>query len=232
MALEAIMARPVRVIPAGRTDAGVHACGQVVHLRAHWAHGVDELRQAWNANLPRDIAIRAVSPVEPGFHARYSARSRHYRYRIDNEPVRSPLRERYAWHVRQALDVDGMDRACASLLGRRDLASLGPPPQGENTVRTVFEARCQADGVIVSVDVEADAFLQHMMRRLVAALVAVGVGRLTVPGFEEMIAARDLSRVAGMAPPNGLCLIAVRYEPGAVGWSLPRSEVWQKESCC
>lgn len=235
-ALEAIMARPARasaprVIPAGRTDAGVHARGQVVHLRAHWGHGMDALRRAWNALLPRDIAIRAVSPVSPGFHARFSACSRVYRYRFDNEPVRSPLLGRYAWHVRQRLDVERMDLACAGLLGRRDLASLGPAPQGENTVRTVYRAHCWAEGEIVSVQVEADAFLQHMMRRLAAMLVAVGLGRVTVEEFEEIIRARDLSRGVGMAPPHGLCLVAVRYEPGAVSWSLPTSELRQKESC-
>jgi tRNA pseudouridine38-40 synthase len=235
-ALQAIMgrpasARPIRVIPAGRTDAGVHARGQVVHLRAHWRHGMDDLRRAWNALLPGDIAIRAVSAVSPGFHARFSARSRIYRYRFNNGPVRSPLLDRYAWHVRQHLDAERMDLACAGLVGRRDLASLGPAPWGENTVRTVFAARCWAEGEIVSVEVEADAFLQHMMRRLAAQLMAVGLGRLTAEESEEIIRACDLSRAVGLAPPHGLCLVAVRYEPDAVDWALPTSELWQKESC-
>ncbi len=229
--LEAILAQAVRVVPAGRTDAGVHACGQVVHLRAVWSHSLTDLQRAWNANLPQDIAIRAVSAVPSGFHARFSARSRVYCYRLYNQPERSPLLSRYAWQVPRPLDVREMDEACRTLLGRHDLASLGPAPQGENTVREVFVARCTAAGRIVTVEVEANAFLQHMMRRLVATLVAVGQGKVTVDGFQDIIRARDVSRTAGMAPPNGLCLVAVRYEPGMVSWSLPTAELWQKESC-
>lgn len=229
--LQAIMARPVRVIAAGRTDAGVHARGQVVHLRAAWAHGWSDLRRAWNANLPRDIAIRAVAPVAPEFHARFSARSRAYLYRIYGTPVRSPLLDRYAWHVRRPLDVQSMGRACAELVGRHDLASFGPAPDGENTVRTVLAARCWAEGEIISIEVEADAFLQHMMRRLVATLVAVGLQRLTPAGFSAVIGARELYHAAGLAPPNGLCLVAVRYDPAVLDWSLPASGSWQKESC-
>lgn len=219
------------MIAAGRTDAGVHARGQVVHLRAFWSHSMDDLRRAWNANLARDIAIRATARVGPEFHARFSARSRVYRYRIYVAPVRSPLLDRYAWRVRRDLDVSSMDVACSEIVGRRDLASFGRAPQGGNTVRTVLGARCRLRDRIVSIEVEADAFLQHMMRRLTAALVALGVGRLTLEEFCAIVAARDPRRTPGVAPPNGLCLVGVRYDPEVLDWPLPSAEMWQKESC-
>jgi len=229
--LAAVIGSPVRVTAAGRTDAGVHARGQVVHLRAAWAHSLGDLRRAWNANLPADIAIRALAPVPPGFHARFSARSRAYRYQIDNQPVRSPLLDRYAWHVSWPLDVARMAEAMAGLVGRHDLASFGRAPQGCNTVRTVLAARCWAEGQLVRLEVEADAFLQHMMRRVTATLVAVGLGRLAPGEFGAIIGARNPALAEGLAPPHGLCLMAVRYDPGVLTWSLPPSESWQKESC-
>ncbi len=229
--LQKIMGQAVRVMAAGRTDAGVHAKGQVVHLRAPWRHSLAALRRAWNANLPQDIAIRAVSAVPPDFHARFSARSRVYRYRIYNARVRSPLLHRYTWHVDQELDVERMEAATRALLGRHDLASFGRAPQGENTVRTVLAADWRTHGRQVSMTMEADAFLQHMVRRVVATLVAVGLGRLSVEEFSGIIEARDPRQAAGLAPPNGLCLMAVRYDPGVLNWSLPTSELWQKENC-
>ncbi|MDI7275865.1 MAG: tRNA pseudouridine(38-40) synthase TruA [Anaerolineae bacterium] len=221
--LAAIVGRAARVIAAGRTDAGVHAWGQVVHLRLAWAHSL--------ADLPRDVAIRAVAQVPAGFHARFSARSRVYRYQIDSEPVRSPLLARYAWHVRRPLDVARMEQACAGLVGRRDLAALGPAPSGDSTVREVLKAHVWAAGRLVCLEVEADAFLQHMMRRLAAMAVEVGLGRLTAAEFDGIIRARDPHGVPGMAPPNGLFLVAVRYDPDVLQWSLPSPETWQKESC-
>jgi len=229
-ALAVVALQPVRVVPAGRTDAGVHALGQVVHLQVAWHHSLGDLQRAWNANLPRDIAIRALARVSPGFHARYSARSRVYRYQIDNEPVRRPLLSRYAWHVDRPLDVGRMAEAAAMLVGRHDLRSFGRAPQGENTVRSVLRALAWAEGERICVEVEADAFLQHMMRRVVVSLVAVGRRRLSVGEFGDIIRARDPRRAAGLAPPNGLCLMAVRYDPGLVDWSLPSWDPWQKES--
>ncbi len=220
----------VRVTPAGRTDAGVHALGQVVHLRLEWRHTLHELQRAWNANLPGDIAIRAVAAVAPTFHARFSAHSRAYRYRLYDGPVRRPLLSRYAWHVQRSLDVERMDEAARLLLGRQDLAAFGRPPQGESTVRTVLVARCRSEGALISIEIEADAFLQHMVRRVAATLVAVGRGRLPVDEFGDIIRARNPHRTAGLAPPNGLCLVAVRYDPQDVDWSLPSLAPWQKES--
>ncbi len=229
--ISATTGRAVRVVGAGRTDAGVHAKGQVVHLALVWRHSLADLRRAWNANLPLDVAVRAVAPVASEFHARFSARSRVYRYQIYNAPVRSPLLGRYAWHVDRPLDLERMQQASAALVGRQDLASFGNAPQGENTVRTVFRAECWAHDERICIEVEADAFLQHMMRRVVATLAAVGLGRLSVEDFGAIIRARNLRCAIGLAPPHGLCLMAVRYDPGILSWSLPSSELWQKESC-
>ncbi len=229
-ALVAVTGQKVRVTAAGRTDAGVHALGQVVHLEVEWAHSPGDLQRAWNASLPEDIAVLAVARVAPGFHARFGARSRVYRYRVYDGPVRRPLLSRYAWHVRRPIDGERMDEAAKLLVGRHDLAAFGRAPQGENTVRTVLAAGCQSDGEMVSIEIEADAFLQHMVRRVAATLVAVGQGRLSVQEFSDIVRARDPRRAAGLAPPHGLCLVAVRYDPGAVDWSLPSPESWQKES--
>jgi len=230
-ALAVVSGQAVRVVPAGRTDAGVHALGQVLHLEVGWRHSLGDLQRAWNANLPGDIAVRALAPVPATFHARYSARSRVYRYQIDNEPVRRPLVARYAWHVDRPLNVGCMAQAASLLVGRHDLRTFGQAPQGENTVRTVLRAECRSQGALVCIEVEADAFLQHMMRRVVATLVAVGRRRLSVGEFGDIMQARDPRRAAGLAPPHGLCLMAVHYEPGLVDWSLPSWESWQKESC-
>lgn len=229
-ALAVITGQQVRVTAAGRTDAGVHALGQVVHLTVNWGHSLGDLQRAWNASLPQDIAVRAVAQVAPSFHARFSARSRAYRYRVYDGPVRRPLLSRYAWHVRRPIDAGRMDEAAALLVGQHDLATFGRAPQGENTVRTVLVARCRAEGELVSIEIEADAFLQHMVRRVAATLVAVGRERLSLAQFSDIMGARDPRRAAGLAPPNGLCLVAVRYDPGVVDWSLPSLESWQKES--
>ncbi|MGQ9682118.1 MAG: tRNA pseudouridine(38-40) synthase TruA [Anaerolineae bacterium] len=224
--LERIVGHAVRVVGAGRTDAGVHALGQVVHLRATWKHSLADLQRAWSASLPRDVVVHALSEVSDDFHARFSARSRVYRYHIYNARVRSPLHERYSWHVDRQLRIQDMQRAIAVLVGRQDLASFGRAPQGENTVRTVLRAAVWGQGALVCLEVEADAFLQHMMRRVAASLVAVGLGRLTVDEFAAAVDGRSPHLVASMAPPQGLCLIAVHYDAGALRWIPAQPASW------
>ena len=224
--LSCIVGHAVRVVGAGRTDAGVHAQGQVVHLRVTWKHSLADLQRAWSASLPRDVVVHALSEVADDFHARYSARSRVYRYQIYSAPVRSPLYQRCAWHVDRRLAVERMQQAVALLVGRHDLASFGRSPQGENTVRTVLRAVVWRQGALVCVEVEADAFLQHMMRRVAASLVTVGLGRLAVDEFGAIIEGRNRHLVAAMAPPQGLCLMAVHYDPGALNWIPAQPASW------
>jgi tRNA pseudouridine38-40 synthase len=209
-ALASVTQERIRIVGAGRTDAGVHALGQVISFRTGWARPLAVLQRALNAVLPRDIAICEMAEVAPGFHARYSAVSRKYRYTILNRPVRSPLAERFAFHFATPLAVEPMAEACGHLLGRHDFASFGQPMKKDgSTVRTVHQARCWRGGEYVYVEVVADAFLRRMVRRIVGGLLEVGTGRLSSAGFREVLLARDPSLIKVTAPPQGLCLVKV-----------------------
>jgi len=202
---------PVRVVAAGRTDAGVHARGQVIHFAVRWSHTLTDLWRALNAVLARDVAVLELREAPPGFHARFSARSREYVYTIYNGVVRSPLLQRYAYHYPTPLDVEAMDRACARLIGTHDFFAFGWPPRGENTVRTVLRAGCRRQGNLVHVELEADAFLRSMVRRLVGNLVLVGSGVLSPQDFAELLLLKHRRTPAVAAPAEGLCLVKVNY---------------------
>lgn len=210
-ALDRATQQASRVVAAGRTDAGVHAQGQVIAFQVAWDHSVDELQRALNALLPRDIAVRELQVAAEGFHPRFSAVSREYRYTILNQPLRSPLARRFAYHVPRPLDVKAMTRACACLVGEHDFASFGQPPQGDNTVRHVYRAGWSREGRFVYFDIEANAFLYRMVRSIVGTALWVGMNELLPSGMEEVLAARDRSRAAPTVPPHGLCLVSVSY---------------------
>jgi tRNA pseudouridine38-40 synthase len=202
-----------RVDGAGRTDAGVHALGQVIAFNAIWRHTLTDLHRALNATLPHDIVVRDLKIVEDGFHPRFSALSRSYRYTIINQPWPSALQRRYAHHVREPLDVAAMRAASQYLLGSHDFASFGQPPQGEITVREVTQAEWLVEGARLMFDITANAFLYRMVRTIVGTLLQVGLGRLAPTDVEQILAARDLTRSAAPAPAHGLCLMRVVY-PG------------------
>ena len=191
------------VVGAGRTDAGVHAAGQVIAFTYPGSFSVEALTDALNGMLPPDVAVRDLRRVSAGFHPRYAARYREYGYSIWNGP-RSPLRERTALWVRQELDIAAMTRAATAFEGRHDFSAIGgadPQP-----VRTVHRVRVRRDGSLVTIDVRADAFLRGMVRRIVAVLLAIGKGQLepsAVPGL--LTAGRPALRGA-TAPARGLCL--------------------------
>lgn len=210
-ALTRIAGEAVRLKAAGRTDTGVHARGQVIAFDLSWDHGIGALRRALNANLPADIAVRDVAEAAPQFHPRFDAQWRLYIYTIDNRPVRHPLHRLYRWHVPQPLDLSGMNEAAALLIGTHDFATFGQPPQGENTVRQVREAGWSRDEQVLTFRITANAFLQRMVRSIVGALKVVGEGRWSVAEFEAALRARDRSRAAQTAPPQGLMLAAVEY---------------------
>ncbi len=157
--LSQLVRKPVTITGAGRTDSGVHALGQVVSFTIEWQHGVGALNRALNANLPGDIAARTVEETSPNFHPRYDARRRAYRYLVYNAPVRSPLRRLHSWHVRQALELDAMNEAAALLLGVHDFVTFGLPPQGDNSVRELFQAYWNRAGEFLQFSIEANAFL-------------------------------------------------------------------------
>ncbi|MGH2587962.1 MAG: tRNA pseudouridine(38-40) synthase TruA [Dehalococcoidia bacterium] len=215
-ALEEAIARltghSVRTAFAGRTDAGVHALGQVAAFDTEAAHTPEVWRRALNALLPEDIAVREAAAALAGFDPRRHARSRTYRYQIWNAPVRSPLWRRQAWHVRESLDVAGMSRAAAMLVGEHDFAAFGGSPgPGRSTRRRVLRAELRTRGPLLSFEIEGTAFLPHQVRRTAGALAEVGRGRLPPERFQEWLEAPEPSVAGPAAPPHGLCLMTVSY---------------------
>ncbi len=213
-ALTVLAGNPVAVVGAGRTDTGVHALGQVIRFTIDWpeVHGSDALRRALNANLPPDIAVLDVARTTAEFHPRFDARRRSYVYRILNTPVREPLRRKRTWHVSRDLDVERMNEAAAALVGTQDFATFGTAPVGDNTVRALYEAVWERHDDEVQFRICANAFLYRMVRRIVGTLKDVGVGRLSVEGFGQALAAHDPAQTGATAPAHGLYLAAVDYE--------------------
>jgi len=210
-ALEKIGQDGVAVVGSGRTDAGVHAAGQVIAFEAEWRHSLVDLQRALNATLPSDIAVLQVAEAALDFHPRYSAVSREYVYTIYNAPVRHPLYRRYALHVAEPLDVAMMDAAAARLVGERDFAAFGLPTTGEATVRRMIQAECRCEAPFVWVDLEASGFLYRMARGIVGTLLAVGRGAMTLEQFDAVLESRDRSCAQAPVPPHGLCLMRVNY---------------------
>jgi tRNA pseudouridine38-40 synthase len=209
--LAVLCEEPVRITGAGRTDAGVHASGQVIDLRTTSGLGQRELERGVNALLPEDIAISGLGPAAESFHARFSATGRTYEYRIRNAAVRDPLwTRREHWHP-GGLDLAAMRAAAAQLVGRHDFASFAAGESGE---RTVKRAEWTTEASILTFVIESDAFLRGMVRGIVGTLLWVGRGKLTVERFAEVLRARDRALAGPSAPAKGLCLVAVRYGDG------------------
>jgi tRNA pseudouridine38-40 synthase len=188
---------------AGRTDAGVHATGQVIAFTYAGRLSAEDLMGALNGLLPKDIAVRDVRRAPAGFHPRYAARYREYRYSIWDGP-RSPLRERTALQVRPRLDVDAMARAAVAFEGRHDFSAFGGADQ--QPVRTVHRVRVRRSGDLITIDVRADAFLRGMVRRMVAALLAVGRGTLPEGSIAGLLAGATPALDGAAAAARGLCL--------------------------
>lgn len=194
---------------AGRTDAGVHAMGQVISFRADTKLDEATIGRGVNALLPTDIAIRDVEPAGEDFHARYSATGRTYEYRIRTAPQREPL-ERFREHwLPAALDEPAMRAASGLLVGRRDLSAFAIGPGG---VRTVRRAEWSREGSLLRFTIEADGFLRGMVRAIMGTLLWVGRGQLPVERVGEIVASRDRSQAGPSAPAQGLCLIRVDYD--------------------
>ncbi len=191
------------VMGAGRTDAGVHATGQVIAFTYPGPLSAEALTEALNGMLPPDVAIRGLRRAPAGFNPRYAARYREYRYTIWNGP-RSPLRERTSLWVRSELDVTAMAAAATAFEGRHDFSPFGgadPQP-----VRTVHRLRVRRQGSTVTIDVRADAFLRGMVRRIVATLLAVGKGQLGASAVPGLLTAGNAALDGSAAPARGLCL--------------------------
>jgi len=206
--LEAALARlgdgvEQRVDGAGRTDAGVHASGQVIAFTYAGRLAVADLGRALDALLPRDVSVRDVRRAPDGFNPRYAARYREYRYTVWNGP-RSPLRERTALGVRAPLDTAAMERAGSAFIGRHDFRAFGAA--GRTSVRTVTSVRVRREGRLVTIDVRADAFLRGMVRRMVAVLMEVGLGKMEETAVRAALAASGPALDGASAPARGLCL--------------------------
>ena len=215
---------------AGRTDAGAHSHGQVVGLTLEREWEPERLESALNAVLPDDLAVRAAERAPAGFHARFDALTRTYRYVVVGRRERAPLLRRYAWQVAGAMDLDAMRRAAALFAGTHDFGGFGRSPRpGGSTVRTVshIEVRrvmplADGDAPVYVIEVSADAFLYGMMRGIAGALVAVGRGRADAADIEAMLARDHEVRTVTVAPARGLHQWTVTY-PAAPGAATTES---------
>jgi tRNA pseudouridine38-40 synthase len=197
-----------RVDGAGRTDAGVHASGQVIAFSYDGRLATPELGKALEALLPPDVTVRDVRRAPTGFNPRYAARYREYRYTVWNGP-RSPLRERLALGVRDPLDTAAMARAGSVFIGRHDFSAFGATDR--SPVRTVTTVRVRREGRTVTIDVRADAFLRGMVRRMVACLLEVGLGKMDEDAVRSALAGPGPALGGAAAPAKGLCLRHVAF---------------------
>jgi tRNA pseudouridine38-40 synthase len=214
-ALATLHHAPRRVTAAGRTDAGVHARGQVVSFAEPEPLPLRAYVQGMNALLPPDVAVRSARLEREGFDARRSARGKRYRYVIENGPTRAPLSRRHAWQHFQPLDVAAMRAAAAHLVGRHDFAAFQASDcASRHAVREVRRLDVLGErGGRIEVVVEATAFVKHMIRNIVGTLVEVGQGKRSPASVPELLATRDRTRAGPTAPPQGLCLDEVFYPP-------------------
>jgi tRNA pseudouridine38-40 synthase len=211
--LERLLGEPVRVFASGRTDAGVHAFGQVAHFKtlSRLAPGVME--KGLNALLPDDVLVKECAYVSEDFHARYSARRKTYEYRILNGARPDIFHRRYVWHIRKKLEAGEMRRSLQLILGRHDFSAFrSSGSENTNPVRTVYRAELIGkDGGQLRVAMEADGFLRHMVRNLVGTLVEVGLGKMTAAQFSAVLESGDRRMAGPKAPAHGLFLVKVDY---------------------
>lgn len=231
-ALYKLLGTNYRIVASGRTDTGVHALGQVISVRLSWRHSLSRLQQAWTHYLPNDIAIRRLSLAPDGFHPRYSAYSRTYRYTVIAQakpanyvaPKFLPLNERFALYLPMLIDVDLMNRVAQDyLIGEHDFAAFGTDPHGDNTIRQIFQANWRRiDDSLALLDkveqseiavftITATAFLRRMVRNLVGTLLEVGMGKRTSEDVYRILQSKDRSQSAPPVLPQGLVLERVDY---------------------
>ena len=214
--LEEAIGRLTGIVPltnaSGRTDAGVHALGQVVHFFTVSRHSPEVFVKALNANLPSDIRIHDAWEVPQSFHSTFDAKTKLYRYVIDNGPVADPFRRRYADHIYCPLDTEAMNRGAQALKGRHDFHSFETNwPNRTSSVRTITYIAVIREENNVIIEVEADGFLYNMVRSITGTLVMVGLGRRAESWVADALAAEDRSAAGPTAPPQGLFLVRVNY---------------------
>lgn len=216
-AVQKITKEKVAVIGASRTDAGAHATGQVVHFRTTCQIPVERVPLALNSVLPRDISARRAWEADDSFHARYSARSRVYRYTMWNHPIRSALIERYAYRVSQPLDIEAMQEATTYFVGKHDFAAFASEVKRyRNTVREVYSALLQARPPLVWLRIEANGFLQGMVRAIMGTLIEVGLGKRAPETVVQLLGSGTRQKAGSNVPAHGLCLVQVNYDMSTI----------------
>jgi tRNA pseudouridine38-40 synthase len=211
-AVSTLVGQPTRIIGAGRTDAGVHALGQVANFFADKELEPHRMQRALNALTPGDITVKTVEIVPESFHARRDGRSRVYEYRIFNRPSPSPFYLRFAWHVHVPLNIAAMRDAITCLEGEHDFTSFRAADcDAAHPVRTIYRTSLNHTGELIVFSVEATAFLRHMVRNLIGTLVEVGRLQRTAHSFLELLNARDRTQAGIKAPAQGLFLMEVKY---------------------
>lgn len=222
-AISRVADHPVKTVCAGRTDAGVHALGQVIHLDSDAPRSTRSWLLGTNTSLPPDIAIRWVRPVDGEFHARFSARRRHYRYVVFNHTARGAIhRHRACWHHRP-LDTRSMAEAARHLVGEHDFSSYRALAcQAKSPVRIVYRLEVSREGDYLFIDIEANGFLHHMVRNVTGVLMTIGAGERPPHWAAEVLAYRDRTLGGVTAPAQGLYLMRVTY---GEGYEFPTSDM-------
>ena len=212
-ALKKMTSSKVSLIGSGRTDAGVHAAGQVANFKCDTRLEPEAFFKGLNSLLPEDIIIKDCQLVGMAFHARYDVRSKIYHYKILNRAVPAAVGRQYSWFLRKALDRQKMRAAAAHIIGRHDFKAFeGAGSPRQNTIREVLSAELiEHEGGILIFQIEADGFLRYMVRNLVGTLVDVGLGKITPADFKDILDSRDRSQAGATAPALGLTLIKVNY---------------------
>lgn len=221
LALAAIEGKHVTVAGAGRTDAGVHALGQVASFKLASAIGEKDLFRALNAKLPEDVRVLSAEVAPPGFNARFSARSKMYRYRISNTRVMSPFQRRFAWHISRRLDVDAMNAAARELLGTHDFACFqAKGGKVKTSTRTMTRSEWTEEplaggGRLLTYEIAGTGFLKYMVRAVVGTMVQVGDGRRSPESVGNLLVSGTRAAAGPTAPPSGLYLVRVDYDAAA-----------------
>jgi tRNA pseudouridine38-40 synthase len=213
-ALQPLDGREVTVTGAGRTDAGVHAVGQVASFTLARDVDASTVARAVNARLPPEVRVVSAAPADSAFHARFDARSKTYRYRIWNADVVSPFERRYVWHLTGALDAEAMDAAARLLEGRHDFGAFqAAENDAATTIRTLYSSRVSVSSPPqIFYDVAGDGFLRHMVRTIVGTLVEIGRGRRPPAWMRDVLTSGDRTRAGQTAPAPGLFLMGVHYD--------------------
>ncbi len=210
-----LLGEPVRLVSSGRTDAGVHARGMVANFQTSRSLPMRAYREGLNRLLPKDIAVREARPVHKGFHARFDAQGKWYRYTLYLSPVRSPLARRFSWHLRSELDMGLMRCAAGKFVGQHDFRAFrGAGCAARTTVREIYSVDLLQEPPFLHIDVKGEGFLRNMVRMMAGTLVAVAREKVSLAQFDRLLLGTGGGKAGPTAPAHGLCLMEVWYDNG------------------